>query len=195
MTTTPPLGTSDPRVARSRAAVLEATVDLLGEVGHSGTTIEAIAERSGVAKTTIYRHWPSRAQLLIDAFHSGVEHVDQEPTGDLRADLLHLAGGLATKLRNPRFSRVVATLIDAAESDPEVAELSAGFSAQRRDVVRRVLQRGVDDGELDPGIDLALAPQLLAGALFYQRFMLRRAASDRELERIVDMVLDGLRAR
>ena len=187
--------TCDPRVARSRAAVMEATVALLGEVGHGGTSIEAIAERSGVAKTTIYRHWPTRAQLLIDAFHSGVEHIDQEPTGDLRADLLHLAGGLSAKLRDPRWSRVMATLIDAAESDPELAELSAAFTAQRRDVVRRVLERGVADGELDPGIDLELAPQLVGGALFYQRFMLRRAAGDEQLERIVDLVLDGLRPR
>ena len=80
-------GPCDPRVARSRAAVLDATVDLLGEVGHGGTTVEAIAERSGVAKTTIYRHWPSRAPLLIDAFHCRVEHVEATPTGDVRADL------------------------------------------------------------------------------------------------------------
>ncbi len=191
----PDTAPGDPRVVRSRAAVMQATVALLGEVGHSGTTIEAIADRSGVAKTTIYRHWPTRAQLLIDAFHSGVEHVDQEPTGDLRGDLLRLAGGLATKLRDPRWSRIMATLIDAAESDPELAELSAAFTAQRRDVVRRVLERGVADGMLDPGIDLDLAPQLVGGALFYQRLMLRRAARDDQLERIVDLVLDGLRPR
>jgi AcrR family transcriptional regulator len=188
-------GVCDPRIVRSRAAVLDATVALLGEVGHGGTSIEAIAERSGVAKTTIYRHWPTRAQLLIDAFHSGVEHVDGEPTGDLRGDLIRVAGGLGTKLRNPRWSRIMATLIDAAESDPELAGLSAAFTAQRRDVVRKILERGVADGELRPDLDLELAPLLVGGALFYQRFMLRRAASQAQLERIVDLALDGIRTR
>jgi AcrR family transcriptional regulator len=185
----------DPRIARSRAAVLEASVALLGEVGHSGTTIEAIAERSGVAKTTIYRHWPSRAQLLIDAFHSGVEHVDIEPTGDLRTDLITVSGGLAAKLRNPAWSRIMATLIDAAESDPELAELSAAFTAQRRESARRILERVVAEGELDPDIDLDLATQLVGGSLFYQRMMLRRPADDAQLERIVDLALNGLRRR
>jgi AcrR family transcriptional regulator len=188
-------GTEDPRVARSRAAVLEATVALLGEVGHGGTTVEAIAERSGVAKTTIYRHWPTRAQLLIDAFHSGVEHVDSEPTGDLRGDLVRVAGGLGAKLRDPRWSRIMATLIDAAESDPELAGLSAAFTAQRRDVVRKILERGIADGEVRPDLDLELAPLLVGGPLFYQRFMLRRAATDAQLEQIVDLAIDGIRVR
>jgi AcrR family transcriptional regulator len=184
----------DPRVARSRAAVLAATVDLLGEVGHVGTTVEAIAERSGVAKTTIYRHWPSRAPLLIDAFHSRVEHSTHEPTGDVRADLVAIARGLATKLRNPQWSRILATLIDAAESDPELSELTAAFTQQRREAVRAVLERGIADGELDPGIDTELAAQMVGGAIFYQRLVRRRAADDREVARMVDLLLDGLRA-
>jgi AcrR family transcriptional regulator len=174
---------------------MDATVALLGEVGHSGTTVEAIAERSGVAKTTIYRHWPTRAQLLIDAFHSSVDHVDLEPTGDLRADILLTAQGLARKLRDPRWSRIMATLIDAAESDPELAELSAAFTAQRREGARRILERGVTSGEIDPDIDLDLATHLVGGALFYQRMMLRDPADDAALEQIVDLALNGLRKR
>jgi AcrR family transcriptional regulator len=184
----------DPRVARSRASVLAATVELLGEVGHSGTSVEAVAERSGVAKTTIYRHWPSRALLLLDAFHGSVERDDLPPTGDVRNDLLAIASGLAAKLRDPRWSRIMATLIDAAESDPELAELSAAFTYERREIVRSVIERGIESGELRPGIDTDLAAQLVGGTLFYQRLMLRRPADQDQLERIVDLVLDGLRA-
>ncbi len=191
---TPEEEACDPRVARSRAAVLAATVELLGEVGHGGTTVEAIAERSGVAKTTIYRHWPTRATLLLDAFHSGVDPEHQVLSGDVRADLLAMAGGLAAKLRDPQWSRIMATLIDAAESDPELAELSAAFTYQRREAVRSIIDRGVESGELRSGIDTDLAAQLVGGTLFYQRLMLRRAADDGQLERIVDLVLDGLRA-
>ncbi|HYF46099.1 MAG TPA: TetR/AcrR family transcriptional regulator [Acidimicrobiales bacterium] len=186
---------SDPRIVRSRAAVLEATVELLGEVGHSGTTIEAIAERSGVAKTTIYRHWPRRAPLLVDALYSRVEHAAFEPTGDLRADLLALVGGLARKLRDPNWSRMVATLLDAAESDPEIAELSAAFTQQRRELCRSVLDRGVQAGELRADADTDTAAQLLGGAVFYKRLILRRPATDADLEVVVDLILDGLRTR
>jgi AcrR family transcriptional regulator len=116
-------------------------------------------------------------------------------TGDVRHDLLAMAGGLATKLRNPQWSRIMATLIDAAEADPEVAELTSIFTHQRREAVVAVLERGIADGELDPDIDARLASQLVGGALFYQRFMLRRPADDPELERIIDLALDGLRKR
>ena len=125
---------------------------LLGEVGHAGTTVEAIAERSGVAKTTIYRHWPTRAQPCWSTRSTAASTTSTwRPTGDLRADLVRTAGGLAAKLRDPRWSRIMATLIDAAESDPELAELSAAFTAQRREGARRILERGVADGELRPG--------------------------------------------
>lgn len=191
---TPEEEACDPRVARSRAAVLAATVDLLGEVGHAGTTVEAVAERSGVAKTTVYRHWPSRALLLLDAFHGCVDHHDLESSGDVRTDLLTIAGGLAAKLRDPQWSRIMATLIDAAESDPELSQLSAAFTYQRRESVRSIIERGIESGQLRAGIDTDLAAQLVGGTLFYQRLLLRRAADDRQLERIVDLVLDGLRA-
>ena len=184
----------DPRVARSRAVVLAATVDLLGEVGHGGATVEAIAERSGVAKTTIYRHWPTRATLLLDAFHGCVGQDDPAPSGDVRTDLLAIAGGLAAKLRDPQWSRIMATLIDAAESDPELSELSAAFTYQRREAVRSIIERGIATGTLRPDIDTGLAAQLVGGTLFYQRLLLRRPADDAQLEYIVDLVLDGLRA-
>ena len=68
------------------------------------------------------------------------------------------------------------------------------FTYQRREAVRSIIERGVESGELRAGIDTDLAAQLVGGTLFYQRLMLRRAADDHQLERIVDLVLDGLRA-
>jgi hypothetical protein len=105
-----------------------------------------------------------------------------------------MAGGLAAKLREPQWSRIMATLIDAAESDPEVSELTAAFTFQRREAVRAVLQRGIEDGQLRADIDTELAAQLIGGTLFYQRLILRTAAEPGDVERIVDLVLDGLRA-
>jgi AcrR family transcriptional regulator len=148
-----------------------------------------------VAKTTIYRHWPSRAPLLFDALHGSVEKVDVVPSGDVRTDLVAVAQGLATKLRDPRASRVMATLIDAAESDPELAELSTRFTAERREVVKAILDAGVESGELDPDLDTELGTVLLGGPLFYFRMMLREPADEATLERVIDTVLAGLRRR
>jgi AcrR family transcriptional regulator len=188
-------GTGDPRVARSRAAVLEATVALLGEVGHSGTTIEAIAERSGVAKTTIYRHWPTRALLLVDALYSRVEHAEFVPTGDVRTDLIALAGGLATKLRDPAWSRMMVTMLDAAESDPELAELTRALTRERREMVRTVLADAAERGEVRADADLDRSAQVVGGVLFYRRLMLRDPADEAEVAAYVDLLLEGLRPR
>jgi AcrR family transcriptional regulator len=184
----------DPRVARSRAAVLEATVRLLGEVGHGGTTIEAIAERSGVAKTTIYRHWPSRARLLLDAFERLVEPVPVPDTGDVREDLLTVARGLAAMLRRSDWSRVLATLIDAAQSDPELAELAREFNRERRRAARTVLERAMARGELPAGIDADLYVQLMGGFLFYRRLLPQDPAPDATVVQAVDAVLAAAQA-
>lgn len=181
------------RSEEAHRRALEAASEVVSERGLEGLTVDEVSVRSGVAKTTIYRHWPSRAPLLIDAFHSSVEKGDHVPTGDVRADLLAIACGLAAKLRDPQWSRIMATLIDAAESDPELSELSAAFTRERREAVRAVLERGIADGELDPDIDTELAAQLVGGAIFYQRLIRRRAADDREVETMIDLVLNGLR--
>jgi AcrR family transcriptional regulator len=185
----------DPRIARSRAAVLDATVALLGEVGHSGTTIEAIAERSGVAKTTIYRHWPNRAQLLVEAFDCAIDTIDVPDTGDLRADLVAVAESLATKLRDPAWSRLLVTLIDAAQCDEELAALSREFSHARRRVAQTVVERAIARGELDARVDADLVTQLVGGFLFYRRLILSDPADHDLVERAIDAVLVGARGR
>jgi len=179
----------------ARREALAATADLIAERGVDNLTIEDVAARSGVAKTTIYRHWPSRGPLLFDALHSGIEKVDVTPTGDVRADLLACVQGLATKLRDPRQSRIMATMIDAAESDPELADLAVRFTAERQAAVAGILRAGIESGELDPDIDVELGGRMIGGALFYCRLMLRAPADEAQVEKVVDQVLDGLRRR
>ncbi|MDO8105643.1 TetR/AcrR family transcriptional regulator [Isoptericola sp. b441] len=89
---------TDPRVVRSRAAVLAAATQLLATDGVAGTTIEAVAARSGVAKTTIYRHWPDQRALVRDAFGVALPMPAAPDTGTLAGDLLALATGLARAL-------------------------------------------------------------------------------------------------
>jgi AcrR family transcriptional regulator len=185
----------DPRVARSRAAVLEATLDLLAEEGAEGCTIEAIATRSGVAKTTIYRHWPSRAALVIDAVRTLMESPPEVPdTGRARADVTAILQGLAERLRTGQLADVAPALVAAVDADPTLGELMEVYVQCRRDPLRTVLRRAVKRGELRADLDVELAIDLCAGPLFYRRLVARRPAEPVDVEALVDLVFTGLGA-
>ena len=88
----------DARVSRSKEKVVRVTLDLLAERGVAGTSVEAIAERSGVAKTTVYRHWPTKAGVVLDAIATCIEPARDPDTGSLPGDLHELVGGLCEAL-------------------------------------------------------------------------------------------------
>lgn len=179
----------DPRVARSKAAIIEATIQLLGERGVAETTIEAISERSGVAKTTIYRHWESKAEVVLAALDTIVEAPRDPDTGSLRRDLEELLQGLAHALTTSPWAPLVSSLIDAAERDPEFADLHGRFASGRHETVRAVLQRGIDRGELRRDADLDDVMEHLAGPLFYRRLVRRQPIPTARTRRIVDVVM------
>ncbi len=184
----------DPRVTRSRSAVLAATVDLLGERGLAATTIEAVAERSGVAKTTIYRQWSGQPALVLDAFATLLTPAPIPDTGSLRRDLLQLLGGLADVLTSGPAGALMAALIDAAERDPAYAEVHRAQARERRAAVRAVLRHGIERGELPPATDVDLAVDLLAGSLFHRRWFAAAPIDATLAAAVVDTVLRGLRA-
>lgn len=181
--------TLDPRVARSRAAVLDATVALLAEQGWSATTVGAVSERSGVAKTTIYRHWPNRAGLILDAVDSLSATPEFDAAGDLYADLVTMACSLADALEQAQWSRVLPSLVDAAERDPQVAKLAAAIGEERRIPLRDRLQRAVDARDLPPDTDVELMAHLIGDPLFFRRLMSRERATTRFIEALVDRAL------
>jgi AcrR family transcriptional regulator len=185
------------RSERSHRAIVAATQELLVEVGHRELTIEAVAARAGVGKQTIYRWWPSRAALVLEAYLAGSDAVLPPPPGgstyeDVRALLLWLAAVLA----EPVGGRVVAGLLADLQHDPDLAE---GF---RRDVVparRRAmlaaLERGRERGDIRADADTELAVDALHGAVFY-RLLLSGEPLDADFaERLAHQVLDGLAVR
>ena len=141
-------GRLDPRVLRSRATVLATAVHLLAERGIAGTTIEAISERCGVAKTTIYRQWDNQATLVMDAFASVLAPPPDPDTGSLRGDLLALLAGYAMALTEGPATGLMFALIDAAERDPAYAALHRREAGARHAVIRTVITRGITRGEL-----------------------------------------------
>ena len=113
----------DPRVVRSRAAVLDAALGLLCEGGYAAVTIDGVARRSGVARTTIYRHWSSLAALVIDAVVSSHPGGPPEPLGDPRQDFRRHLGSLREKLTTTAFGPALAATLHAARCNDEVARL------------------------------------------------------------------------
>jgi AcrR family transcriptional regulator len=182
----------DSRVQRSRAAVLDAAVALLFERGYAGTSVDEIARRSGVAKTTIYRHWPGRTDLLREACSTIGTPLTPPDTGSLKGDVTALLNELVALLRSAKWTAVLPSIIDAAERDPAIAAmyatLQAGYSAGLGDV----LERGIDRRELPTNTDVAVLVALLTGPFFYRRWFSREDLSDAFTAQVIERVLAGL---
>lgn len=182
----------DPRVARSRAKIFAAVLELLAEDGYDRLTIEGVAARAGVGKTTIYRHWDTRARLVADAVDSRKEPVTLPDTGTLRGDLLEFLGRLADRFSEGHPSRILPALISAAEVDPELEDLHRGFVHERRRPLIEVLEGAVARGELSSQVDLDMAVDLLSGPIFYRRFISREPVTRALVEQLVDTLLPQL---
>ncbi|MGZ4715867.1 MAG: TetR/AcrR family transcriptional regulator C-terminal ligand-binding domain-containing protein [Acidimicrobiales bacterium] len=175
----------DPRVARSRQAVLSAAAALLAELGWGRVTIEAVATRSGVARTTIYRHWPDLHHLLAEALGAVMDPCADPDTGSLRGDLTVVLNGLARTLTTSAAAGVLTSMIDAAERDPEIAERQRAFTQERRAASRRAIERAVARGEIPADVDVKVEASLIAGPLFYRRMVSREPLSEAFVDQIV----------
>jgi AcrR family transcriptional regulator len=177
----------DRRSPRCHLAILDATVELLAEVGVARLTIEGVAARAGVGKTTVYRHWPSKAELVIEAFGSLIATVKPAPTGDLRTDLVERVRAVVGAVSRPPLAAILPSLVDAAERDPELGELCRQFTAHRRRSLLDLLEAGAEQGSVTG--DVELLADLLAGPVFYRRLIARSPVDDDYAERLVDTLL------
>lgn len=178
----------DPRIARSRAAVIEATLDLLGEVGYGGTSIDAISRRSGVARTTIYRHWPSLAEIVHEAATSTTAVQSVPDTGNARTDLRAHLGVLAAKLNHGPWGRMLPVLVDAAARSPEMLALQRSSTAERRTAAMAIVHRGVAAGQIRDDVDLDLVGEMLVGPLFTRHLVTHRPIDDEFLDDLIAIV-------
>ncbi|MDO8188120.1 TetR/AcrR family transcriptional regulator [Conexibacter sp. JD483] len=187
------------RSETSRRAILAAAFELVGEVGYARLTIEGIAARAGVGKQTIYRWWPSKGVVLLDAFLALSEDPQGDPalpdSGDLEADLKLVLRATAAELVDPRYDLPMRALAAAMLTDPSLrAEYEQRLEQPLRAVKRARVERAVAAGQLPPGTDLDLAVDLLWSPLW------RRWQDGGELtaafaDALVETVLAGLRAR
>jgi AcrR family transcriptional regulator len=183
----------DAPVARGRTekAILDATRELLAEGGVRGLTVEGVAARSGVAKTTIYRRWRSRDELALAVLLDMVAEVTAVPDlGDTRAELVKFVNGAVDILGKSLMGRVMQGLVSELATNPELAKaFREQVVAARLAEVRRIVDRGVERGELRADTDYELAHDLLFGPVYY-RLLLSGGALDKKLApRIVDAFL------
>ncbi len=185
----------DPRVTRSKCTVIETTRQILKEKGFGGATIEAISARSGVAKTTIYRHWPDPNLLMLDAFAFNRDRILFVPTDDLRADLCDGLRVLANDLSSDEWAPLAPAMFEASERDAAFRKVSKRFMEEKRHPLSHRLTVGVERNELPPDTNVDLIASMLAGPLFYRRLVSRQTIPKGFVELLVDTVLSGVLTR
>jgi AcrR family transcriptional regulator len=167
-----------PRSESARRAVLAATAALVERDGYGRVTMEAIARRAGVSKQTVYRWWPSKAAIIVEALSEGAVLIAPAPdTGSLRADLERFLR--ATVAGAERNAHLLGGLMAEAQLDEAFgASFREGFLARRREVLRELLDHARDRGELAPAADTEFLAELVFAMVWY-RILARPRPLDR----------------
>src|SRR6476660_3117972 len=183
------------RSERSKQAILDATRELLAEEGDVGSlTVEAVAARSGVAKTTIYRRWRDKWELALDAVMIDMlpRFANPVDVGDTRKELITFLDSVTKLWASPPYGPAMQALISEIATEPELARVYREQVVEpRREQLRPVIERGISRGDLRPDTDLRLVHELLIGPILY-RLLLSGPPLDRKLTTsLADAVLDS----
>ena len=179
-----------PRDAGADAAILGATIELLGDGGIAGLSMDLVAKRAGVSKATIYRRWVSKEELVLDALRTAPPAVPTPDTGTVRDDLVTYATSLAEKLRAAPNTDVLPHLIEAAAFDQRLRDSLHTYIRDRQEPVRTILHRAVERGELTDADHIELIVDMMIGPFLYRRLMTGDPITKRYATRLVDFVLE-----
>jgi AcrR family transcriptional regulator len=184
-----------PRSEKASQAILEAAAELLLARGLAAVSMDAVAERAGVSKATIYRWWPTKETLALDALYHEWEGVPADTdTGSLRGDLLALLRPWVRLAGSRPYGRVIAALITEALTDEKfAAEYRARFVEPRRDQARAIFRRAIERGEIPAGTKVEVVLDLLYGPVYHRLLHGHAPLSDRFVRDLIDTVLDGIR--
>lgn len=186
-------GRGRPRDEATRRRILKAALDLMDETAFAQVTAEAIAERAGASKATVYRWWPNKAAVVIEAFKEAT--APQLPflhTGSLRDDLTQQMRNFARVLSGSG-GRMLRSFIVAARSDPEVAAAFRSiWTDPRRNEARQMLRQRQSKGQLRKDADLDLVLDSLYGPLYYRFLVKNEAPSQKYAAALADLVIQGL---
>ncbi|SDG22913.1 DNA-binding transcriptional regulator, AcrR family [Sinosporangium album] len=197
----PPAGAARPagrpRSAKAEQAIIEATLDLIGEgLGVSALSMEAVAARAGVGKTTIYRRWARKEDLIVDALTTLKAPMPPIEGVSVRDDLITYLTVIMEEGKQTRARCIMNIALSEAERNPEIAmRFQQAAIEPRRAAMRAVFERGIATGVIRPDCDVDLAMAMFSGTMMWQTRWIHRHYVEREElpARIVDMVLDGIR--
>jgi AcrR family transcriptional regulator len=182
--------TERPRVEGDRELqILEATLEVLADVGYDRLTMDAVAARAKASKATLYRRWTNKVSLVIDALHHSKGPAEVPDTGSLRDDLLGLVCGMGG-LVDPEVVATFASVLTAIARDPDFAE------AFRRDVVgpklaasQQIWERARARGEVREDVDLTLLEPALAGIVLHRLFVMGEQPTPELITRVIDQII------
>jgi len=187
-------GRGRPRDEEARTRILEASLEALEELGYPGVTCEAIAERAGASKATIYRWWPHKEAVMLEALREAVaQELPFPDTGSLKKDIRIQLHNFVKLLNTPR-GRVFKGMIAAAQSDPKVAEAFLSiWVLPRREFARRGIERYKE--ELRPGVDMEVVMDALYGPLYYRLLIGHRPLTTEFADQLMEITWRGIAGR
>lgn len=179
-----------PRSPEADTAILEAATELFCELGYDALSVEAVAAKAGVSKTTIYRRYPTKVDLVMaTSLHMSADKTPVTESGDLRTDLLAFARSYAQMLTATRLGRAIPMMIVAKTRHPELAKAHDEFVAARRATAIAAIGRAIGRGDLPNGTDPAMVSDLLTGPIFLRVFVTGQPVTELYLEPLVDAIL------
>jgi AcrR family transcriptional regulator len=183
-----------PRSEKAHTAILDAAADLLLDKGLAAVSMDAVAARAGVSKATIYRWWPTKETLALDAlFHEWAAVPPPRDTGSLRDDLLSLLRPWARLAGRRPYGRIIAALVTQTQTDPAFArQYHARFVEPRRDQARTVFRRAVERGQIPSDTNVEVALDLLYGAIYHRLLHGHAPLNDRFVRDVIDTALGGI---
>jgi AcrR family transcriptional regulator len=181
-----------PRAHGVDQALLDATLELAGEVGMHAMSMDDLAQRAGVSKATIYRRWPSKERLVLDALNQSMQPFDLIDTGSLRGDLDDYLRELARRMATGKASDVLPDLIAASVRDANLRASLDEYVRHRRQPLQTILGRSVDRGELPADADVEVLIDALIGPFVYRRLLSHDPVDDDFVDRLVRTVLPAL---
>ena len=184
-----------PRSEKARTAILAAAAELLLARGLSAVSMDAVAERAGVSKATIYRWWPTKESLALDALYTEWAAARPYPrdTGTLRGDLFSLLRPWVRLASSRPYGRVIAALLTEAQTDPVfAAEYRQRVLEPRRDQGRAIFRRAIERGEIPADTKIEVALDLLYGPFYHRLLHGHAPLNDRVVRDVIDLALSGI---
>jgi AcrR family transcriptional regulator len=182
-----------PLSEQARQKATEAAQSILAESGIGAITMDGVAKRSGVAKTTLYRHWPSANELIVHTLDCSIERMPTPDTGSLIGDLRSLYEMVAFMMAQPGMRQMMLDTVSAAAHDAELEQMKKALIEERTRPVREVVRRAVERGEI-PEVDLAAAVVVVEGPMIARTMMSPEPISNEEIEHFAHFVARGLGA-